>query len=68
MDHTIAPTFKISTAQPCFGIGLTHHFQNFDMDPEGRIIIKNFSEEFRRKLYAVLMDNEVEKKAILPVR
>jgi|WetSurMetagenome_2_1015567.scaffolds.fasta_scaffold95290_3 hypothetical protein len=47
--------------------GFTQHFKNFAVTPEGHIIIKNFSVEFRDKLQEVLMDEGVPFKAILPV-
>jgi hypothetical protein len=47
--------------------GLTQHFKNFSVTPDGHIIIHNFSVEFRDKLQQVLMDEGVPFKAILPV-
>jgi hypothetical protein len=47
--------------------GLTQHFRNFSVTPEGHIIINNFSVEFRDKLQEVLMDESLPFKAILPV-
>lgn len=69
-EHLIEAHFKIkddaltSNEQPrCFD----QHFRNFWVDPQGRIVIKNFSVEFRDKLQEVLMDERVPFKAILPV-
>lgn len=47
--------------------GFAQHFRNFSITPEGHIIIRNFSHEFRDKLQEVLFDEDVPFKAILPV-
>jgi hypothetical protein len=69
-DHEIEAHFKVradrltSNEMPR---GLIQHFKNFSVTPEGHIIIKNFSMEFRDKLQEVLMDESVPFKSILPV-
>jgi hypothetical protein len=45
----------------------TRHFRNFDMTPDGHIVIRNYSAEFRDKLREVLFDETVPFKAALPL-
>jgi hypothetical protein len=71
-DHTIAVNFKVDAshagnlAKP-EPLRWTQHFRNFAITPEGHIIIKNFSDEFRDRLAAVLNDESVPFTSILPV-
>ena len=69
-EHTIGANFSVraetltSNGQPRF---LVQHFRNFAITPDGHIIVKNFSVEFRDKLQEVLMDEQIPFKSILPV-
>jgi hypothetical protein len=71
-DHTISAHFNVSAGQ-AGGIVApepvqwTHFFKNFNLDPDGRINIKNFHPEFRDRLQAVLMDESLPFTPILPV-
>jgi hypothetical protein len=69
-DYTIEADFRIRADQLASNDMprmMTHHFKNFSVTPEGHIIIKNFSVEFREKLQSVLMDESIPHKSILPV-
>lgn len=68
MDHTIAANFRINATAPGAPDALrwTHFFKNFNLDPDGRIIIKNFHPEFRDRLQAILMDENLPFSPILP--
>jgi hypothetical protein len=71
-DHTIEAHFKVEGRARNLTSngqirGMTQHFKNFDVTPDGHIVIRNFSVEFREKLQSVLMDESIPFKAILPV-
>lgn len=69
-DHELKVDFKIdSKSLTANGLprGMTQHFKNFDVTPDGHIVVRNFSEEFRSKLQEVLMDESIPFRAILPV-
>lgn len=70
IDHEIEANFRIradSLTSNELPRMFTQHFRNFAVTPEGHIIIKNFSVEFRDKLQDVLMDESTPFLSILPV-
>jgi hypothetical protein len=69
-DHTISASLSVRSCNlTSNGIprSMTQHFKNFSVTPEGHIIIRNFSSEFRDKIQDVLMDEDIPFRAILPV-
>jgi hypothetical protein len=69
-DHLIEAHFKVRADRLTSNQqirGMTQHFKNFDVTPDGHIVIRNFSVEFREKLQSVLMDESIPYKSILPV-
>lgn len=72
VDHTIEAHFTVEGRAKNLTSngqirGMTQHFKNFDVTPDGHIVIRNFSVEFRDKLQSVLMDESIPFRAILPV-
>jgi hypothetical protein len=71
-DHTIAAHFQVNASQADglvrpVPVQWTHFFKNFNLDPDGRITIKNFHPEFRDRLQAVLMDESLPFSPILNI-
>lgn len=68
-DHTIAANFMVESgaARAPEALRWTHFFKNFNLDPDGRISIKNFHPEFRDRLQEVLMDESLPFSPILPI-
>jgi len=74
-DHAIQVNFNVDCNMLAGKEGLlqTHRFRNFDVTPEGHLVIKNFHPVFRDKLISVLMDEQVEfqnsvTRLLIPVR
>jgi hypothetical protein len=69
-DHTITAHFKVNARQAdglVRPVQWTHFFKNFNIDPDGRITIKNFHPEFRDRLQAVLMDESLPFSPVLNI-
>jgi hypothetical protein len=71
-DHTIEAHFKVDASQAGGlvkpePVQWTHFFKNFNMEPDGKITIKNFHPEFRDRLQAVLLDENLPFSPILPI-
>ena len=66
-EHLIEAHFNILTNLTANGLpkGLTQHFRNFSITPEGHIIINNFSQEFREKLREVLFSEDIPYSGII---
>lgn len=65
-EHLITAHMKVEAATPS-SLPRLRHFKNFSVTLEGNIVIKNFHPDFRDKLQAVLLDEDLPFSPILPV-